>query len=569
MIGAFAALTLWSIRNRVAARLRRLRQPRYAIGLIVGLLYFGLILLRPTSGRNAGIIGMIGRNPDLVELAGVLLLFLSAAAAWVLPSRKPALAFTPPEVQFLFTAPVTRRQLIQYKLLRGQLATLFGTAIMTIFFQPPSLAAAGIFFAGTTLLFTALTLHTTGVSLSRASLGRHGRAGLARQWLPVTLVLAAAVTMVWTLVSHWPTLAALEGRAFWDALHGLSVQGPLAVVLWPFRALVRLPLAPAAGEFLRALPAALAILAINFIWVTRSDTAFEEASAELAQKVARFRERSAPALYRARPTPFRLAPTGRAELALLWKNLILVGRFASWRLVAMLLPVLVIGGVFIGLDDSGEPTRDRVVVLVAMLGVMTTTIGPYAARNDLRQDLAHLSVLKTWPVSGATLVRGEVLAPTVMLSAIAGLIIVGVATVATAGTFNVIGSIGSRVQYGAAAFFVAVAVIAVQIVVQNAVAVLFPGWVAIGPARAAGVDAMGQRMIMFFGTMLILPVVLLPAAVVAALVAFSLQAATGAVAVAIPAAIGLAIVLAECLLICTGLGRALDRTDPSAVDAAT
>ena len=48
-------------------------------------------------------------------------------------------------------------------------------------------------------------------------------------------------------------------------------------------------------------------------------------------------------------------------------------------------------------------------------------LGPQMLRNDLRQDLARLPLLKTWPVSGAALIRGEVLAPTVVATSFAWL----------------------------------------------------------------------------------------------------------------------------------------------------
>ena len=43
--------------------------------------------------------------------------------------------------------------------------------------------------------------------------------------------------------------------------------------------------------------------------------------------------------------------------------------------------------------------------------------GPQMVTGDLRRDLAHMAVIKTWPVRGAALVRGEVAAPAAVLSA--------------------------------------------------------------------------------------------------------------------------------------------------------
>ena len=86
-----------------------------------------------------------------------------------------------------------------------------------------------------------------------------------------------------------------------------------------FRALV----APAVGVGgrLLAAAAALAILAANYVWVLRSDAAFEEASAAHAEKRASESRRPGGRQRRGR-TPFTLAAAGPPETAVLWKNLI-------------------------------------------------------------------------------------------------------------------------------------------------------------------------------------------------------------------------------------------------------
>src|SRR5207237_565569 len=113
--------------------------------------------------------------------------------------------------------------------------------------------------------------------------------------------------------------------------------------------------------------------------------------------------------------------------------------------------------------------------------VMTILIGPMMARNDLRQDLGILAVLKTWPITGATLLRGEVLAPMAMLTAIVWLLILGALTLS--GQIPVGGSVQStvmlnRVSYALAAMLAAPALILAQLVVQNGIAIAFPAWIA-------------------------------------------------------------------------------------------
>jgi hypothetical protein len=97
-------LTLRSTQNRLRVRLRRLREPRYLIGLLLGLAYFSFLLWgRGRRGGASAVTATAGGNP--IELGATAVLFVVAALAWVWPgSRPPALAFSSADVQFLFPA---------------------------------------------------------------------------------------------------------------------------------------------------------------------------------------------------------------------------------------------------------------------------------------------------------------------------------------------------------------------------------------------------------------------------------------------------------------------------------
>jgi hypothetical protein len=127
--------------------------------------------------------------------------------------------------------------------------------------------------------------------------------------------------------------------------------------------------------------------------------------------------------------------------------------------------------------------------------------------------------------------------------------------------------VGNRLSFAIVALVLAPGLIAVQVLAQNAFAVLFPAWVTIGPARGqAGIEAMGQRMVLMLASLLALTVLLLPAAIV--------MIATGAVAslvlhhvpIVVLAILGGITLLAECFVFSEILGAVLDRTDVSAVE---
>jgi ABC-2 type transport system permease protein len=162
VINALLYLTGAMIRNRLAFQARRLRQPRYAIALALGVGYFWLILLRPSVQQGRAPTSL-WTNFETVAALGILLLMLGG---WVFSGERMALAFTGAEVQFLFPAPLTRRGLIIYKLFRAQLVILFNAVIWVfVLRRSGSVLVAPLRFLGTWMLFTNLSLHRLGAAL--------------------------------------------------------------------------------------------------------------------------------------------------------------------------------------------------------------------------------------------------------------------------------------------------------------------------------------------------------------------------------------------------------------------
>jgi hypothetical protein len=568
MTSAFVYLVACSFRNRVRSQVRRLRQPRYFAGLVVGVLYIYLIFLRPTSRSRQGFEGGLMAFPAEAMQAGMsVILFLVVALAWVVPGRRRAVEFTRSEVQFLFTAPVTRRQLIHYKLLRGQIGALFSSLIFTLLMRPGDPLTAARVMLGIWLTLGLVNLHLTGVALSRASLIEHGASGRRRFGLPALIVGGAVVALAGVVLSNWAMLSSIEsGREVFRELVRLATTGVGGVILWPFRSAVALTLATSPTEFGWAFGVVAGLFVLNYLWVVHSDTAFEEASAESAEKRVRDPMAARPKVARRLGTPFRLAARGRVETAILWKNLILVSRYVSLATLFRFLPVVIIIGVVFSRGGRSGLTEMAGFLFVALI-VMLVLMGPMLARNDLRQDLSNLALLKTWPVSGRTLLRGEVLAPAAMLSVGAFVLIAAAATLLTP-TLKDAGVSGfDQMAYVVSAMLLAPALILGQVVLQNAIAVLLPAWAGLGSSRARGLDAMGQRILLTFGTFVGLTVGLIPAMLLAGGVGITLYALTDRVMVVVPAIVGVGVVLAECWLATELLGLVLDRTDVSAIEA--
>jgi ABC-2 type transport system permease protein len=569
MISTLASLTFWQARNRVRVRLARLKQPRYLIGSIAGIAYLSyfVILRNPGfSGRRGGAAANFARIAGPLEVGVALSLLLLAALVWVLPAARSPVRFSPSEIQFLFPAPITRRQLLQYRLLRAQLGLLFGSAMATLFMRPASLSNSWKFLTGLWLILMSCRIYFTGVSLYREGLRQRGIAGVAK-WAPVAIVCGAAALVAATIYGNWSSLTDGAPQSFFDGLDGLVSSGPVAWILWPFRSLARLPLAATTTAYLSALPGALLVLVINYRWVLRADTAFEENAALIAEKqVTENPARIQPRVKGAGAAPFALAPTGRLEAAIIWKNLILVGRYASLRMLLRLAPMVVSLGVLASIASRRSGLATVAAAFCLALVAITVLAGPLMARNDLRRDLGNLAMLKAWPMSGATLLRGEILAPAVMLTSIAWLLILGAASLAGNLRLGFLQPlIEDRLSYMAAALLLAPGLILVELTLLNGMAVLFPAWISTGATRSRGVDALGQRLFTTSGVLLTLVVALLPAVLVAGIVAGSIYFVTGILVVVIPAAIITSVLVVECLVVVEMLGRVLDRTDVSAV----
>jgi len=118
-----------------------------------------------------------------------------------------------------------------------------------------------------------------------------------------------------------------------------------------------------------------------------------------------------------------------------------------------------------------------------------------------------------------------------------------------------------------AALLLSPGIIVIQLLFQNAIAVLWPAWVVVSANRARGIDVMGQRMIMVFGLMLALAVSVVPAAVAGGIVVAGLYWTTGQLWIVGPAVVSAIVLFIEALAGSEVVGRLFDRTDVNQVDA--
>lgn len=578
MLSALFYLQYHSIKNRTLSRLKRLKQPKYLVGGIVGGVYFYFYFFRyffsvPRGGQGIPL-AISPESRLLFEALGALILLVLVVLAWVVPHERAALAFTEAEVAFLFPAPISRRGLIHFKLLRSQMAILFTTFLLVLVTNRFG-GKAWIHAAGWWLMLSTLNLHLLGSSFARTMLLDRGITNWQRRLgILAVLALLLAGLIVW-IRRTLPSLD-LNGINGLEDLKDYALQvlrsGPIPWLLLPFRVVVRPFLALTAPEFFQAVLPALAVTSLHYLWVVRSNVAFEEASVEaskkLAEKIAAVRAgnwQAANKKLKGKRAPFVLRPIGPAAVALLWKNLISAGQAFTMRLWLVLAVLGTTLALMVGRNPAGSTLSSVLVMVVGMLLLWSLMLGPQFLRQDFRQDLQLADMLKLWPMPGWQIALGELLAPAVILTAIQwGLLLIGL-VLACQSPIRSLGALGTLgIVAGTAIILPMLNLITLQI--PNAAVLLFPAWFHAGRGEAPqGVEATGQRIIFMLGQLFVFILALLPAAA-GFLAVFFLMKFLAGLGLAIPlASIVAAVILAgEAALGLMLLGKLFEKFDLSA-----
>ncbi|HEY1764516.1 MAG TPA: putative ABC exporter domain-containing protein [Opitutaceae bacterium] len=589
MIGALLYLRLTSLRNFVVHRIQRLRQPKYLVGTAVAVAYIYFILVRraTAAGRPAG--------PILADASPVGMAFLcvgmSALAlfrilfAWIAPAEKPGLRFTEAEIAFLFPAPVTRRTLIHFRLLSAQMAILFTSVLMSLFFLRFSYLGGGsrvLPALGWWVILSTFDLHLTGTNLLLARLRERESGFLLWRAVGVGLIIAYVAAVVVALaarVNSVPSVDLFRGSP--GFYRDMLASQPLGWLLLPFRIAFGPFFAAGARAFGLALIPALGLLGLHYWWVSSSEAPFEEGSIALAERRAAAKAAAQTGDFskvslskaKARPGPFPLAPKGPPEVAFLWKNLLsmrttLVNRrtvlVTVWIFAALtiaLRPVIARSPHGSGLAVFGP----LLVVLCGAVAAYTILLGPQIVRQDLRGDLANADILKTYPIEGWRLALGELLAPTAVLTLLLwACILVCACVIDPSSSLEWLTPV-RRITLAACLGVVAPFVCLLQLIVPNSIMLLLPDWYQAARTRGAGIELLGQRLIFGFAQLLMALVVAVPAVLAAGLIVFSAQyflGVAGGILVATAAVV--AILAGEAAVGLWWLGGRFERFDLSA-----
>ena len=343
--------------------------------------------------------------------AAILLMVLLSMA-------KGALYFRPAEVQFLFPAPITRRQLLLYNLLSKLRVQILSGLWCSIFVLGLSNRwYAGILAPIAVLMFLQLTTQASGLLL--AALGE-GFAKPAKRFGFLALAGLLIVTLA-TMKVRLPS-----GAGLMECARALVELPAVVALCWITRPFVELYLAESPAQFAYWAVIVAAILLAEIGLMMLFDVAYNEAAVRHA------RERQQ-ALRRMRSGGGALAIAGAKRSGLS------IPRFPSWRGAGPIarrqcqeMTRNVRGAVMIGVvifmwigifsimpamtgDRKEGSSPSEVLMPLVMILIMT----PMMTMNfafDFRRDLDRMTILKSLPLSPRAIAAGQLVPMTLLLS---------------------------------------------------------------------------------------------------------------------------------------------------------
>lgn len=568
---AFVYLTVTSARNRLRQQLRRVRQPRYAVATVLAIVYLGFFLL--PGWRHAGSApAELFLRGDMLLLASVAGLLL-AAYWWLLGRDSGALAFSGAEVQFLFPAPTTRRQLIQFKLIRVQVVILVNIVLWSVILGRGRGSGELMWVRPLSLwvLLSTMQLHRLGATLTRTNITSHGAAGLRRSAPAAVVILLMLGAVAAGVAAAWPAGSPPSIPLLLDVLKTAAARRPAEWALAPVRLVLAPLFATTMAGWARAIVPALGIMLLHFAWVLGSDSAFEDAAVQASAERARRQEarragRGSGGVAPKRRLGFHLplAPTGEPAVAIAWKNLLTAVRSDSFFRSAL---IFGLGSLAAGVAAYLRPSISGFVTGITFAwSMMLLVMGPIWLRNDLRADLPRLELLRTYPVDPGRFVAAEVGSTALVLSLIQ-LLMVGAVFLATLNEPEITIPVLERVAIAVAVGLAFPTVNALGAAIHNAFALLLPGWMPLGAERRGGVEAMGQVYLLVIVVLVLLALLLILPAGGGALAFLVLRARYGYWTAVAAVIVGSAVAAGELALIIRWLARVFARTEPADVDA--
>jgi hypothetical protein len=449
-----------------------------------------------------------------------------------------AIYFSPSEIDFLFAAPFSRRQLLAYKLVGSFVQTTFSAVIFSVVMMR-NVSSWGTAFVGAWLTLAFVQFATMAVLLAGQTVAEAAVTRLRKGLLALTV--GVVIYLVWNGAASVSTGGAAE------VLKSLREETVLKYVVWPLEPFVRVicadPFWPQGAMWAGVCLLMNAGVCAFIFWL---DAEYRESAIAVSQRwYARIQS--------ARKTG--IAPSsntkawGRAPRLPYWGG---VGPIA-WRQLTtamrnarslLMVTAIIAAGLAITMMNE-DRSEDRIWVMLYGITAWLTILLTMMVRFDFRSDLEQMEGLKALPLPAYRIAAGQLVAP-VFVCLILQIVI-----------FMAGAAANGRVEYAivAAAFLVPVNILLFG--VENVVFLLFP-------SRTAAFNpgdflSMGRQMLLMFLKFGVISVAVVLSGAVGAIAYF-------ASAESWPIALAAAWVVLACqaLMMLPGMAWAFNRFDVSA-----
>lgn len=401
-------------RAALSRALNRLRSPRRIvlsiIGLILGIIWVGQAV--------AGILLRESAAPEKLRLW--IPLSLACYTIWNIVKiafRKPEtpFAWTPAEEELLLAAPISRMDLIRFRLAATVRAALLKSAIFSVV-MIPDLNFLPFGFLG--MMAGLLIIDLIRMSLEVATWGMKKRElWLLRIACAAALLVIGGSAIIWTLGRY--NAGNIESMALIGFLknlleYGISMSQTEVgkILLFPFRTIADFILA---DRLKWSMPVCFAGV-FGLAWgLIRSDKFFHWRKKQLERsdlplrRLQSAKQQEQDATIRSRKKPAHLGGLG----SLGWRQLLGAKTYRSQLLFAMTIPLILSCVPAL----SGATGLMMVMNVTGGLAFYSFLLLPSSMPFDMRRDLKRVTVLKSLPISPLRLVLGQITAPFILTTA--------------------------------------------------------------------------------------------------------------------------------------------------------
>lgn len=384
----------------------------FMIGFLPALIQFAMWRLKAEPGEAPPFIAVIpeGGMHTIVALGIMSFTILMLLIA----SRKSSIVFELCEIDLLFPAPFTNRELITYRLTKTCVPILITALFVSLFALIAQLNLVA-FFIGTVLALVfvfigppvcAVVTRIPGMRIVIRALG-------VAMVIPVILAASHALNTVSLVDAQSIAKLVLEFKSY----------PSIAVVMFPFEIFGRTIVATTIFPDL-IIWGGLAFLidAALFWFVVNYHGRHIEESFAMSEKIHSTRQciRQGGSIFAVKAPKGRIKPIPELPRfagagPIVWRQIIALHRTSSVLVKLIGLQIVPIGIMIYVLGDTPD---EAIYAILPMVAIFMSFFLPPMVRFDFRSDLAKMDYLKTLPVHSSMIALGQILVPALLISAL-------------------------------------------------------------------------------------------------------------------------------------------------------